>query len=108
MITNPVSETRLVMHRNIALALVFALALANPSTAAPLGKVKPGSTPANAGAATASSGSAAGSGAASFVAAKRSVWLPRLTLASSSICRYLRAWRITAFGTPASAATCSP
>jgi len=40
--------------------------------------------------------------------ASTSAWLPRARLESSSSCRYFCAWRITGFGTPASAATCRP
>src|SRR5258707_6009955 len=53
------------------------------------------------------SGSAGGSGS-DLAAAKRSDWPPRVRLASSSVCRYLRALRTTALGTPASCATCRP
>src|SRR5204862_6208581 len=49
------------------------------------------------------SDSAGGSGSA-LPAAKTSDWPPRVRLASSSICRYLSAFRTTALGRPASCA----
>ena len=54
------------------------------------------------------SGSVSGSFSSTAVPTKRSSWLPLETLASSSSCRYLRAWRTTAFGTPARPATWRP
>src|SRR5258706_5029125 len=53
-------------------------------------------------------GSLFGSSSTGAVPTKRSFWPPLETLLSSRSCRYLRAWRTTLFGTPASPATCRP